>query len=699
MRAALTSIVTAAMLCLGGATAAAAAPQTPVPRATQVNAPDEQTTEDTSIALSAVATKATLSAANQPEFLVSVENLGSDDLAAGELHVRVVTEAATSVDALTPDALAMQPAGTTVAIVETPVISSGDRFSTKVSVDAFPLTAEHPTGVYLTQVSWTGEEGTSDTVAESITRTQPGSAFVWNGNGSTNTLQLATIVPVVFTPGDAPVITPTEANLALDEQRFTERLIAPARAANSLVALDPRLVATIRALGASATQSSLDVLEALDAGTLVVAPLTYGDVDPVAAALLEPDTMVGPTGLSFLTRHFTATAEQVESDLAHSPKAVRSLTDGSAPPTLTDLIDVPSATEGFAWPSPRSLTPESIAALEAQGMNQLVVGGSDASGDAKGRLGSTTLLHSHAALETAARNFLTATSELEIAQSRAQLASVAALLAAPGTAEAPAQALLAIDRELAATSDSVDDLFEELRTLPWISFAAIDTLREGTVSLAEPADLQPALDQLAEAMRSEEAVATYSRVLSEPPLLVDYQRDRLISLMSVQGPLAASEEAQEALETRIEVHLDGNERLLRGVSIVDTEHTRLLGSTSNLPIQIRNTLPFDATVTGTIATGSAALIVQKPKLEATVIPAQSTINHVVPVTSRASSGQVDLGVWLRDTRNGDDIASTSFEVTLSGKTETIALTTLGAIVALLFIGGVWRSLSRRRASR
>ncbi|MDA3147042.1 hypothetical protein JSO19_06570 [Leucobacter sp. UCMA 4100] len=731
MRAALTTIVTAVLLVFPGVFAASAAPsaqprdaqrevQTEVRPATDDDAgsdaeadteadPDANREGDdqaeTTITLSAVAESASMTESGDHTFLVEVANLGDDPLPAGSVQVRILTDPVTKLDEITGDTVTTEPAGLAVATIETPIIAAGERFASKATPasSSFALNAESAAGVYQTQVSWTeaAENSPSDgQPTESITRTQPGTPFVWNASSIEARLNLATIVPLVYPETDTPPVTPAEVDLALGDHRSIERLLDAAETAGSLVAVDPRVVGYVRSLGASASPATRELVDRITSQSLATAALGYADADPVATALLMPDGALEPTGLSFLARHFTELTEQAESDSAHKSHdhSIASLTDGSMPPVLEELVTWDTAIDGFAWPSAASLSTKAIEALVAQGLTNIVVNGEDAAGAARGTLGGATLYRSEAALEETARAFLAAESDIDSAEAAALLASVTAVLGSSAQEGKAAEALLAVDRGTAAGGESLEALFTEMSRLPWVSMTPVENLTPGTVTLTGEADVQKALDQMAEAVRSEERVVEYSRVLAEPQLLVDYQRDRLASTLAVRGPLSGSEPAQDALENRIGVHLAGNERLQQGVRIVDTEHTRLLGSTSNLPIQLRNTLPFDARVAGTVSTGSAALIVQKPKLEPTVIPAESTINHLVPVKSRASSGQVDLKVQLRDTTKGEDIASTTFEVTLSGQTETIALTTLGVIVVALFVGGLWRSITRKRST-
>lgn len=630
-------------------------------------------------------------------FHVRLEHVGEDLLPAGQIHVHLLTDPITAPAHLSAPNMFTRVTSTEIAEINTPELAQGEVYETELTLASpdFPLTILSTPGVYLTGVQW---EANGQFLASAPPVIEPSTPFVWNTDEFRGSLDLASIIPIVYPAGETPPLTPGEVEAELGGGRFAERLLQTAETAQSLVAVDPRIIAYVRSLGANASSDSRELVDALTSPELRSFALQYADTDVAVTAQLPREISLDPAGISFLTRHFTSLTEQVESDFAH-PRVndeVPSLTDGSVPPPMDQIVSWEAALEGFVWPSRSSVDEQLLTQLDARGLSQVVVSGEDAEGAAKGMIGATTVYHSELSLERAASDLLLADTELDEARALTQLTSITTLLSTLGTDEIPSQSLLAVDRGLTSTAESLDPLFAELGELPWVNLIPTSELQLGTVTLTGNPATEPAVDRLRDAINAETEVQQYSRVLADPQLLTDYQRERLLTLLRVQGSLSASEVDVMAVDERVYDHLAGNAELRAGVSIVDTEHTRLLGSTSNIPIQLRNTLPFDAEVTGTITTSSAALLVSNTTLVPTVIPPESTVTHLVTVNSRVSSGEVDLRVNLRDIHEGHDIAHTSFHVTLSGTTEVIALTALGLVVSALFVGGVWRSLLKKR---
>ena len=632
-------------------------------------------------------------------FTVRLTPASDEPLEAGQAEVSILMDVLTHPDDLDAPHVTAESRHEVLATFDTPALDVGDSFETQVAVsgDDFPLTTLNIPGVYLTAGTWSGDQFTVFNTSVPHVSTP----FVWNGEAMGSTLGLASIIPVTYPSVETPPTTPAEVNEQLESQRALQRLLPAAEAADSLLAIDPRIIAYVRSLGASASPEARELVDVLTAAETDSFALKYADADPLMLTLLGESGDLNPTGLSYLTRYFTSATQQVESDFAHPRDDLEtdSLTDGSVPPSLNEMLEWETPLTNFAWPASGAASQHGLTALAQAGYSQIVLSGEEVAGSAKGMYGEMTVYHSDADIEAASRGVLLASGDIELATARADLAAITALQGSLSTAEVPAQSLLAVDRELAATAESLDPLIAELEGLPWVRFIPASELQLGTVELTEEHNVEPAVASLARAVENEPEVIAYSRVLEEPQLLIDYQRDRLLSAFSVQRPLTATDADLIALDERINAHLAGDARLLEGVHIVDTEHTRLLGTVSNIPLQFRNTLPFDARVVGTISTGTAALIVEHPRLGNTTIPAESTINELTTVHSRAASGEVELSVRLRDTHVGDDVDHIAFRVTLSGQTETIALSTLGVIIVALFTGGIWRSVARKRSAR
>src|SRR5690606_35376936 len=107
------------------------------------------------------------------------------------------------------------------------------------------------------------------------------------------------------------------------------------------------------------------------------------------------------------------------------------------------------------------------------------------------------------------------------------------------------------DRDLVDLAESLEPLMAELASFPWVRFIPVSELQLGTVHLVEDHNIEPALETLRHVTEGEGDVAEYARVLDEPQLLIDYQRDRVIETLSVQGSVSNIEADLLALDERV----------------------------------------------------------------------------------------------------------------------------------------------------
>ncbi|MBC9936273.1 MULTISPECIES: DUF6049 family protein [unclassified Leucobacter] len=634
---------------------------------------------------------ALLSNDESAEFELWLENPGDTELAASRVElaldpIRITGEA--GLDAEFPIETAL-----TLLEAETPTVPAGEGRLVSLAVPRaeWPLTTASDAGVYRVSAQIVPD---ADSDTPELSTTAP---IVWRGAGGLTRVQLTTIVPMIL-PESIPSL-PRRGQLdeLMGPGSQLDELLNTAEQRGATLAIDPRVVAGVRVYGESASASAQSFVERLGLTSASTFALQFADADPSAQAALGFSRMLAPEGLSFATR-FGTFAGQDPAETPAEPSPTDGPPDEPAPdpepigvPSLAELTTVATTLPGTAWPASDSLTPKVLDLLGRNGYSRVIASGENVSvagGAARGTLNGVEYLVSDASLDAAARTALTAENETG---HRSGVARTSALLVLRAQAGDPGT-VVALDRAATPESPYAVDLVNTLSALPWVEPVAPGELPEGAVTLTPAAEAASPerIAALGEAVAREPQVLDYSRVLVAPEYLIDLQRVRLLQLFSARYTTPDANfasAAQRAAERDAET--------LNGVRVVTSTHTQLVGTTSRVPIQVRNTLPFDALLVAEVVPTNAALVVTGEDLKPALIPSESSTNILVPVRTRVSSGESGLEVELTAASGGEVVTSGLLAISIRSSWETVALGSLAVLTAAFFGFGIWRSIRRR----
>jgi hypothetical protein len=146
---------------------------------------------------------------------------------------------------------------------------------------------------------------------------------------------------------------------------------------------------------------------------------------------------------------------------------------------------------------------------------------------------------------------------------------------------------------------------------------------------------------------------------------------------------------------RVTEYFERDSSTLQAVRITTSSTTNLIGTSTRLPIQITNDLPFAALVTATTVAANSSLLVEEPESAPTTIAQKSSVNITVPVRARVSAGQTSLVVTIF-AQDGLPIDDAVLDVNIRSSWESVALSVLGLLVASFFGFGIWRSIRSKR---
>lgn len=687
------------------------------------------------------------------ELAILIQNPSSEPIPAGELVVEIATEAVADAAGLAEEpAGSLSPLGT-LNVGATQAGKSQALTLTVPRADV-ALTASTPFGVHLLRAELRAEDegdpeptdsdadaatqhnagesaessDSSDSDAETadapadplLTATTP---IVWHGPEQTTTgagsraaahktptVQLGVIVPLVF-PDEIRTL-PTRGQLEALTPEW-DRLLTEARTQRATLAIDPRVIAGIRAYGEEAPENSRLFLERLTALDLPVFLLQFADADPAAQAALGFSKLLAPSSLDFVTRFgsFPAPAGPTPADgkpettpteqapttaddaaPAETSDAPAGADDASGPqpasaPTLPELLAWEPASR-IAWPAEGSVNADTLEFLRSNGITTTVVSSNNAglTGGPRAQLGDGTAYVADASLSAAARDALTGGTSAERAAGAARLAAQLALAAQhsqPGV-------LLALDRGAVANAEQPSALLEQLSTFDWLEQTPLAELPQGTAKLRSGDTLEERRELLRAAVGRESSVTQIGAVLVNPEYLSGYQRTRLLELFATRHGAPDADFADVAAAYRAR-----DAELLEGVQAVSTEHVQLVGTSTRFPVQLRNTLPFDARVRVDVNPASAALSLSERSFPDVIIPAEGNQQLLVPVHSRVSSGESGLVVTISATDGDPTVFTGTLSISIRSSIESIALWTLGGLAAALLGFGIWRSLRQR----
>ncbi|MDR5699317.1 DUF6049 family protein [Agromyces aerolatus] len=492
------------------------------------------------------------------------------------------------------------------------------------------------------------------------------------------------------------------------------------------IALDPRLVASIRALGTSAPDSAVSWLERLAGVSNEVFPLAYADADLAAQTqlgleplapisftdVLDPADFAGETGddgddgesdgvvadgIAQQSADGDEDGDERRTDAA--PAATDQPTEPAVPsqvPTTEQLLAWPYTRTDLAWPADATVASGDLAAFRAAGYSTTILSASNVdAGDLDRNAASTvdgeSAVMADARFTDALREAAAARSDVAWGEAASRLGAELAMRA--GTTDA---VLLATFQRGAATQSArVSATLDAIASWPWSNPTSLsDAIGAPPVErgLVDAPENPERLGQLSRLLESETAVQEFATVLDDETLLTAPARRQLLALFDVAWipqPAEWSAAVGERLATQ--------SATVDAVSVAQSSPVNVLSSETGVPTTVENLLPYPVTVFVDVAPSNGRLIVEE-RVETTVA-ADSRSNVIVPVAAGVGNGEVTLSVslWSRD---GVKVGQTvQIPANVQADWEGLGALILGVVVVVFFGVGIWRNIRRRRRER
>ena len=417
------------------------------------------------------------------------------------------------------------------------------------------------------------------------------------------------------------------------------------------VGIDPRIIASIRSLGASAPESARDWLARLRTVSLDSFPLQFADADPAVQVQAGLESLLAPGQIA-------------------QPASAES------PPNYS-RSDV-------AWPALGTVAAGDMAVFAESGLDVTVLSSSNVSAGPWVAIETGRAIVADDIISASFTAAVAAPSQTSFDAAIAE--TVARLSLRPGQT-----VVVAPDRVIPELSERLSLAFEAIsngtsRLLPVSALTAREPLAASFEPSPESSERVASVQAM---LQTEPSVAAFSRVAVSPGTVVDEHRRALLAALSLSWLAPGQDWTVASREFQAETAA-----LLDSVRVSSSSTVNILASEASLPLSIENALTQPVIVQVLVAPSNGRLVVAERVT--TQLDANSRATVRVPVEARIGNGNVLLRVSL-SAADGTPIGSpTVIRANVQADWEGWGAGVLGILAASLFAIGLVRQVRRSR---
>ncbi len=472
------------------------------------------------------------------------------------------------------------------------------------------------------------------------------------------------------------------------------------------IAIDPRIIASIRVLGTAAPPSALVWLDRLAELPNEIFPLAYADADVAAQVQLGLSVPIAPTSFTdvldpadFDGDGAGAGDNTPPTDATPAPDEEPTAPPAGELPTTEQLLEWPYTRADIAWPADDTVAAGNLGVLAASGLTTAILApGNVEAGEpwsnAASNVDASTAVVADARLTEPLREASEALTDTEWRAATGLLGAELAL-GSSSTSARPLTLLATFDRGAGTQSARVTATLDALAANPAVVPASISdaigapTVERMLVDLPETDPRRANVDRL---VRAEADITAFSSILTDPQQLSGPARRDLLALLDV-----AWLDDRPAWDAAVGEWLLTQRNTLGAVSVVPSSQINVVSSETGVPTTILNALPYPVTVVVDVDPSNGRLIVDD-QATVTVEPESRRIVRV-PVAAGIGNGKVNLTVSLTSPTGVPIGAPVVIPANVQADWEGLGAAILG-IVAVAFFGiGVWRNIRRLRKQR
>ncbi|WP_226533890.1 DUF6049 family protein [Microbacterium paraoxydans] len=573
---------------------------------------------------------------------------------------------------------------TPIGVDETDPIDAGDSGTTTIFVPEDTLGDLAP-GVYPLRAELTGATAGGEDAGAEVDTTATTVLVV----ADSQTTQIGVIVPLTATPEGGSLLTAEELAALTDTDGALTAQLDGLAGTTAVIAIDPSVIAAIRALGTAAPESAQDWLTRLDGLPNARFALQFGDADAAAQAQAGlPELLQPMTFAPFLDDANFPQAPETPTPTdgpAATPGPTPDAAESTALPRDEELTAVEGALPRLLWPQDDVTAADLTAFTGYLGEGTTTIVSSAAVGG-RNAAHATAAGYDLLVTDTATSEVLSDVAAEESTVDRQRLlAEATARLQFAQARSAGAPLLIGLDRDETRSADALRDAISAADSLGFTLSSLRATPPVAATVTAEPdATRSAAVGTL---LADEGRLTAFSSILEDPQVLLSPERIRILRTLAVGASASAFTESVADHQAQTRATLDA-------VNIPPSSTIQLLAANADLPIAVRNDLPWPVTVQLFVSPTDPRLDV-KPMTE-TVVQPNSTTRVKVPVSARVGSGEVDLRLSLYSPTGVQIQGDQTIRVAVRAEWETIGLVIFGGLAVLLIALGVIRTIRRKR---
>lgn len=480
---------------------------------------------------------------------------------------------------------------------------------------------------------------------------------------------------------------------------------------NVAIAIDPKILVSIRVLGSSAPSSAVDWLERLSGATNEIFALPYSDSDITAQAQLGVSPFLSPLSFddAIDPANFSATtptprpstgeeAPSAEPSTEPSGEPADEATPDTGVPSFDELLAWPYTQSGIAWPAPGFVGAAVLPAFTANGFGTTILSGSNialadsAQPPASARAGDMALLIADTELNSAVNDAITAERESDWQEAIARASAAAAVAADEST---PRALLAALPREWPSNSSYLNATLSALEQLPFVATVGVSALSDASapeLTVGDAGESPERLAAMANLLERETSLTGFSTAVADPTTITGPERASLLALLDI-----AWIPEDEAWRTAVGDDLTRTREILDSVEVIESTSVLVVGGSAQFPVTVQNSFTQPVTLTVSLLPSNGRLVVDE-SVDVT-IDAASSSTVLVPVNAQVGNGAVDVQITLT-TAAGVQLGSTvTIPVNVQADWEGLGAALLGGAVLLFFGFGLFRNIRRRRRER
>lgn len=571
------------------------------------------------------------------------------------------------------------------------------------------------------------------------TRTITSVPVVFAAANPASVINVHTVIPLVF-PADVWGIPKREyANQFFSPNADAVKLLAAAKRLGASLAIDPRILITLRAYTGTGFENGTAFLRNLEQLALPSFLLQYADADAGAQAALGFERLLTPTGVSFLAEQVKPreaiqfTMFNTNRELANSAPWASEFEDqdpaGEGPTSDTALARLSRWNESagkILWPGTGALTPQLAQLAQRSGFSHILLAETPGAAEETERKSSenptvqpsTTSapagifqlgnMRVYVAEPTVQKTLSQAFTTSNATVSETEFTRALAYTALTAKEQPNQQILFTLPRTGEITGERLTRFLDYFGQANWMSFPTNNResgeyWKSAATEEAWAADRTFGSEGAAEAQRSarlqrlraaeagEAHASENADSLEHPQYLHDYIRMRLLAFYASRWA-----DGGPGFTRALQQYANEDEKLFAGVQVLPDQRARIFGNTTNIPVQVYNNLPFTARVSATVTAENGALDVDTAASNERITVQPNGIGTVIArVQTRIASGYSGVLVQLSAVSSKRILNTEGVVVAITTQYESLMIGGTVALCLLFVIFGAIRGHRRK----